>query len=91
MKPLYVLQFFQMIVKDSVDSVNAYLTLDQVFEKFIKSVFKLELPVGLPPMSFLHHKVEAEQGSKSGLRPLYQLLLASQRLQKNKSKLLEKE
>jgi len=46
--------------------------LDKLLQEY-SSVFRSELPDGLPPKRLVEHEIEVEKGSKPPHRPLYQL------------------
>jgi len=70
-------QVFQVVAKDDwelgkVQKPQDDRRLDGILKKY-GSVFRSELPDGLPPKRSIEHSIEIEEGSKPPHRPLYQL------------------
>jgi len=71
-------QVFQVVSKLSSDDLKKVKRgkqdsrIDELLNRY-ESVFRSELPDGLPPKRLVEHEIETENGSKPPHRPLYQL------------------
>lgn len=78
-------QVFQVIANDTTHDLKIdklkNSRLRSLLERY-KSVFRSELPDGLPPKRGMDHEIEVEKGSKPPHRPLYQLPPAEQKAAK---------
>ena len=66
---------FQVVIREKRESVQEPVNdtkLEKLLEKY-GSVFRSELPDGLPPDRSIEHAIEVEEGSKPPHRPLYQM------------------
>ena len=70
-------EIFQVMIREIDHStrgkcVKTSAKLDPLLAE-LESVFKTELPSGLPPMRSVDHEIQVEGDSKPSHRPLFQL------------------